>query len=103
MIESISKLWNIYSSDNSASIISIMSYNRGVTISWESGHSIVEAIIFDLNGRRIKALHSHVTTGKSRITWGGLSNKGNQVGSGCYILQIKTADKYWSQQFVYSR
>lgn len=94
---------NIYSSDNSASIISIMSHNRGVTISWESGHSIVEAAIFDLNGRRIKALHSHVTTGKNRITWGGLNNKGNQVGSGCYILQIKTADKYWSQQFVYSR
>ena len=55
------------------------------------GH--IQADIFDISGRKIKSLD----TGKSetnRIVWNGQTDTGVSVGSGIYILRIKSKKHY---------
>jgi hypothetical protein len=54
----------------------------------ETGSSIVEVSVFDVQGRRVKSLHNgSVLSGWNQWTWHGLSDTGRQVSSGTYFLR----------------
>ena len=57
-----------------------------------------KAAIYDVNGKLIKTLS--IEPGKKSILWDGVSDNCNKAGSGCYILQVKAANKAFSQSFV---
>jgi hypothetical protein len=45
--------------------------------------------IFDINGRLIKVLHEGTETpGNHAVTWNGLDESGNNVGSGMYFIRL---------------
>jgi len=48
--------------------------------------------ILTLEGRVVRELlNAHLSSGTHRVSWEGTDNEGNNVSSGIYLYQIKTA------------
>ena len=54
----------------------------------------LEVEIYDLNSRRIRQLHSGVTSGQITLQWDGNDSAGNKVANGVYICRI---NKMWKK------
>ncbi len=80
--------------------ISIISNTRGIRVNFGALKGIVKAYVYDVTGRLIKTLP--LQAGSNNILWNGLSNNSKKAGSGCYVLQVQTGDKKFSQPFVLS-
>ncbi len=80
--------------------ISIVSFGRGIKINCGNLKGIVNAAVYDMNGKLVKTLP--IKNGVGTLVWNGLNNGSQPVSSGCYIFQIQAADKKISQSFVLS-
>jgi hypothetical protein len=67
-------------------------FNPATTILVDlADRSDVEAVIYDLSGRRVKHLWSgSLPSGISALQWKGTNDDGNRVASGVYFLRIQT-------------
>lgn len=48
----------------------------------------IELLIYDLNGRLVRAIKQHLTAGKHQIAWDGKNTGGLTVSSGIYFIQL---------------
>ena len=80
--------------------IAILPFNSGIKVNFRNVKGIGKAAIYDISGKLIKTLL--LEPGKKSVIWDGISNNSRKVSSGCYILQVKAANKAFSQSFVLS-
>jgi len=77
--------------------------NNGITVKWNNATGAVNTAVYTPQGQLIRCFHSRPTEKTGCITWHGIDNYGNPVGSGCYIVRIHTAETESSQRFILSR
>ena len=76
----------------------ILPFKHGIKIYFKDLMHFGRAAIYDVNGKLIKTLS--IEPGKKSILWDGISDNSGKASSGCYILQVKTGNKAFSQSFV---
>jgi immune inhibitor A len=53
----------------------------------------VEAVVYDLAGRRVKVLWSgRLDAGRHALSWNGSDERGRRVGSGVYVLRLQSPE-----------
>ncbi len=62
----------------------------------------VEMNLYDLAGRLVHELvNEHYAAGRHTFMWNGITNRGQQIGSGAYLVTLKVADaRTWKKMIV---
>jgi hypothetical protein len=94
--------WDNYTSNDDAVIppsipalkISPNPFSASTTLSYKlTLNSPVEISIYNLKGQRIRIIfQDNKTAGDYTAEWDGLDDRGSSVGSGVYIVRLKTAE-----------
>ena len=69
-------------------------FNPSTTIVFDKAtNGLVTIEIFNVKGQKVSSLvNNHFEVGQHRVTWNGIDDNGNQVGSGIYLYQMKTEE-----------
>jgi hypothetical protein len=80
-------------------------FNPSTTIRFQLAHPAqVRLMIFDLRGRRIRALlDEDMTAGAHRIQWSGVDDHRRSVGSGVYVLELQVGKERYQQKLTLIR
>jgi len=70
-------------------------FQASTTLSYDLAHpGVVELLVFNLLGRRIRTLASGAETpGRKQIVWDGRDDNGHPVASGVYVVQLRAGDR----------
>ncbi len=73
-------------------------FRTGTTIRFaHAATGKVIAEVFDVNGRRVRALHNGLMpVGPRELTWDGRNSRGQMAAAGVYFVRLRTADRNWS-------
>lgn len=68
------------------------------------GREMVELVIYDVTGRRVRTLVSGVQAlGRHAVGWNGLNGRGDAVGSGVYYYRLRAGKKVVTRKMVLLR
>lgn len=82
--------------------VTITPCNRGVKMDFGMIKGDVQVFIYDAKGNLIRSVPSKSIQEASGMIWDGMANSGQKVGSGLYIVKVKTAGKSVVQPFILS-
>ncbi len=80
--------------------ISVLPNRNGVRINLKNTKGIVKAGVYNIAGKLVKILENSSTSKNGYMHWNGLDNNGSKVGSGCYIVKIKTVKGELTKPFM---
>jgi hypothetical protein len=85
--------------NNSGTLISITSFNKGVKISFENS---AEIGIYNIKGKLVK-LFPAVETNKKSIIWDGKDTRGQNISNGFYVIRLVSDNKIITKDFILNR
>lgn len=89
-------------SQNLGQNISINVQKRGAIIYLHQAQDISTIAIYALNGTVVKTFSHSPGTPNSRIFWNGLSNSGNKVSPGYYIVKLENNQQTYTKPIILS-